>query len=645
MLAFQGWNRLSRGYLAGCGIRLSSFIRSCNNLHRRLPFRRKPRRHISREPSALQRINSLHQYSPSLKSISGRRRWRRFLSLNHLHLWGPSLRRKLLRRWKGALCVLLVVAAALAGGHRYYKQFRRERVLANARAELALGRRREAALLAFNVIQNDPANLEASELEARALSDYWPRDAIKWYQRAAALAPGRLDNGLGWARTAFRLGRNEETKSALAGIASPGANVAEYHWLRAKAAYADGDLRTAEAELEKTVALSPDPAYGLELAKVQLLLPGAMREMGLASLERARDEPATRLQALRTLVADAAKQGPPDKALEYVTQLGNTPDAGGEDRLTCLLYLLRTNSPAFDPELRRYEKESFRDADAAAGILLWMSENNLPLLALDWAGGLPAEVSSSPRVRVAIGEAYVVLGDWDRLNALAAQGDWNALDFLRAALLARAQREKGDTQDADSWKLAVLKAETRGESLVVLCKLAESWGWNWNHEAEDVAWKVADLPHPPASVLRVMHNRFVASGETAKLYRLTARLRQLDPGDRVSQNNLALVSLLLRQNEQEASLEAERLYHDYPGDYETASTYAFSLYLQGRTAQALAVMQQFPGELRNPSVAAYYGIMLAAAGRQEEAESFLRIASRAGLLPEEQLLVRNAEGK
>jgi hypothetical protein len=50
-----------------------------------------------------------------------------------------------------------------------------------------------------------------------------------------------------------------------------------------------------------------------------------------------------------------------------------------------------------------------------------------------------------------------------------------------------------------------------------------------------------------------------------------------------------------------------------------------------------------PDQLRDPSLAMYYGVVLAAAGQKEKAQEYLRRASEAKLLPEEKALVVKAE--
>ena len=49
-----------------------------------------------------------------------------------------------------------------------------------------------------------------------------------------------------------------------------------------------------------------------------------------------------------------------------------------------------------------------------------------------------------------------------------------------------------------------------------------------------------------------------------------------------------------------------------------------------------------PEQLRQPEIATYYGILLAAAGEHAKATEYLDASEKAGLLPEEKALVDKA---
>ena len=109
------------------------------------------------------------------------------------------------------------------------------------------------------------------------------------------------------------------------------------------------------------------------------------------------------------------------------------------------------------------------------------------------------------------------------------------------------------------------------------------------------------------------------------------------------QNNFAQLSLLLNLNADRGQKLAREIYEKEPKNPAYASTYAFALHVQGDTKKALKVLETLtPGELHKPEVAAYYGIMLAAAGDQTRAGEYLDLGEKATLLPEEKTLIEKA---
>ena len=113
-----------------------------------------------------------------------------------------------------------------------------------------------------------------------------------------------------------------------------------------------------------------------------------------------------------------------------------------------------------------------------------------------------------------------------------------------------------------------------------------------------------------------------------------------------AQNNLAQLSLLLNVNPEHAHELAEKLHQKDPTNPVFTSTYGFSLYVKGRSQQAVKVMSELkPDDLHRPAIAAYYGIFLVAAGDKSKAAEYLERGSEAPLLPEEKLLLANARNK
>ncbi len=109
----------------------------------------------------------------------------------------------------------------------------------------------------------------------------------------------------------------------------------------------------------------------------------------------------------------------------------------------------------------------------------------------------------------------------------------------------------------------------------------------------------------------------------------------------VVQNNLAATSMLLKLNLPQAHALARELYAGHPEEGIIASTYAYSLHLQGRTKEGLAVLEKLkPETLELPPVALYYGLLTSAGGQPAKAGRYLGLAQKGELLPEEKALLQ-----
>jgi Flp pilus assembly protein TadD len=117
-----------------------------------------------------------------------------------------------------------------------------------------------------------------------------------------------------------------------------------------------------------------------------------------------------------------------------------------------------------------------------------------------------------------------------------------------------------------------------------------------------------------------------------------------NPSDTTAKNNLAMTALLLDAEELKPYDLARKVYQQAPTNSSFAATYAFSLYVQGKNAAALKVMQQLkPQDLDTPSIAGYYGLILKATGSDAQASVYLDLTSKARLLPEERKLFARAK--
>jgi predicted Zn-dependent protease len=97
----------------------------------------------------------------------------------------------------------------------------------------------------------------------------------------------------------------------------------------------------------------------------------------------------------------------------------------------------------------------------------------------------------------------------------------------------------------------------------------------------------------------------------------------------------------LKTNLTQAYAWASDVYAQKPDDPIVVSTYAYALYLQGRTQEGVAALEKLnKAALEEPSVALYYSVLLSASGESDKAAHFLALAKKGSLLPEEKRLLR-----
>jgi hypothetical protein len=176
---------------------------------------------------------------------------------------------------------------------------------------------------------------------------------------------------------------------------------------------------------------------------------------------------------------------------------------------------------------------------------------------------------------------------------------------------------------------------------MALLNLAATWGRD--QAREDVLWRIAQRFPRERWTLGELERLYLAAGNTRGLNRVYSTMEGYTPKSFVTENNLAATSLLLKINLPRTYERARDIFSQHPKEAIVASTYAFSLHLQGRTREGLAVLQKLkPEALETPSVALYYGLLLSAAGHTNHAIKYLGLARQTKLLPEEEVLAAEA---
>ncbi len=504
---------------------------------------------------------------------------------------------------------------------------------------------RWATMAAQRAYAVDPKSADACRTLAAIAEKQNAPEALDWRRRVIALVPDSMPDRVALVECALRFKQPAIAAEALAQVPVAQQNDASYHTTAAHLALVKKDFVTAEKHLETAVRLAPnEPRRELELAEFQIRSDdAAKRETGRARAEKLKNNPELKLTALHILVNDAIARRNDTASLELAKELDAFPEATYADRLLALNILRGLKDPAFTGALTRLQAESAESAEKAVRLINWMNSHELALLAIDWSKRLPPEMLGSVPLRFALADAYVRLRDWAALQTMLQGGSWERGEPIRRALLAKAARETGDDMGYEkNWIAAVAAAENDPARLNLLQTIA--FQWNWPEKATAVLWMLAENRDAQRDALQALYRYYAEQRDTTGLYRALSRLVSVMPEDPAVRNNFAQISLLLKAETFRARGMARDLYEAHPQNAAYASTYAFALFQSGDVKGAVKLMSKLtPEQLRDPAVAAYYAILLAAAGQNDAATEYFALAEKAKLLPEEEELVAKAK--
>ena len=519
-------------------------------------------------------------------------------------------------------------------------------VTRRAVAYLGAGDLRQAALSARRALQLNPSSVEAMRVLAQVAETSHDRSALDWRRKAFELNPRSTEDALALAACALQFNDLTTAETTLTQLSDDAQQTAGFHAVAAQLADAMKKPAEMESHWAKAVQIAPEnKSYQLQFGIALLRLEDLPKQKtGRAMLEQLRADEKQRSAATRALIVDGASRHINGEALTTLArELQEYPEATFSDRMLYLDVLRQLRDPAFTGYLTNVEKDAASKPADLATLLSWMKKSGMSLLAVDFSRSLPAETLSKWPVPLALAEAYAKVANWTGLEALIKSRNWGEFDFLRHAYLALALRGQDKPAAADrEWITAQKDAGNQVQYLSALSRAVAEWGWE--KETADLLWTLTKYPQTQMEALQGLYRNCAVAGDTLGLYRVLVRLAEVQPEDLGIQNNLAQVSLLLNADAERARKLAADLYRKEPSNPAYASTYAFGLYTKGDVKGALEIMNRLTDEqLREPSLAAYYGVILVAAGEKGKAQEYLKLASSAKLLPDEKALVAKAE--
>ena len=571
--------------------------------------------------------------------------------LDRYHGWNETFYR--ICTWVVAVAIVLLVLAALAGtfrvGLRHYRRYQENHWQKEAQAFLARDDYRNAALSARKAITLNPNNVPACRVMAGLADRANSPVALDWLRRIVQNEP-TVENklvlasaGLKYQQPPFPL-----TVQILHDLTPAATNTAGYQVVAGSLAMQTHRLAEAEAHYEAAARLEPtNGLFRMSVAILRLASTNQTKQVqSRAILEQMRSEDGIGPLALRVLVADRLAHKDAAAANAYSSQLLANPRATLTDQLQHLEILRQLKSDEFRDRLQTVQQQVTTNAPDVAEVPAWMQANGLVAESLDWLTSLPNHLLDQRPVQMALVQGYLQNRQWTAMLNIASQANWGDLEYLRLALVFRAWSQLGSAGLADtSWNAAMGTAAGHRAATIQLLQLAESWHLQQKQEA--VLLQMVQESPEDNRARQELESLYFNSGNTLGLHQLYAILNAHFPDAAADKNNLAATALLLKMDVPKARQWAADDYAKDPGDPYVASTYAFALHLQGRDKQGLAVLEKLPpAELAQPSVALYYGVLLAAAGNADKAMPWLQIAQTKGhLLPEEQELLSAALGK
>jgi len=543
----------------------------------------------------------------------------------------------------GGLGLVLLTGMLWVWGGSGYRQLEEKHWMRQSEKRVAKGDWRGAALCLGQILRRDPGNLEACRRMAALADQTQSAAAMDWCQRLVELAPN-WTNRLRLAATAVRLEAPPcpVATQALDDLPSSAECEPMATLLRAELALKLGQYEEARRHFERVSRLQPQNLlHQVNLAVVDLhSTNAACSAAARRQLEQLSSHTNVGPIALRWLATQSLDRRDAADALRFAAQLQAQPSAHLEDRLLYLGALQLANDPEFDPVLRSIQSQARQAAVPLYAVSSWMIGHNLVDAALRWVTNCPTQVMAQPPACFALVDCLGAKRDWTKLEShLGEQRNWGAWEFLRLAFLARAAFGQDLLAAGQArWRMALREAGEQPEAQRALLNLAVAWK-NACAEEELLSQIAQRFPSGRWTWPR-LEQRCVSAGNTRDLNRLSHLMVTYLPGNAAAQNNFAATSLLLNQDLPKAHAIASRLYPQHKDDPFVASTYAYSLLLQGRAQDGLAALQQLPpSAAQRPDVALYFGCLHAAVGNSNAAAHWFQMADSARLLPEERALL------
>ena len=573
------------------------------------------------------------------------RGWARLTAFNLRDCWWHLLdqwetRRAFRRTFYG---LLALIAVLLGLGLWVYPWWTKRNAIRLAHQWLEAGRYQYAAEAVQEAMLVAPDSPEPWQIAAELARISGQKEkAVAYARQAANRAPAEPALAVAWAAEALRAELPAEAERALGKLTeAQQAGSAPAQRLRGELARRQGRLTAAKNHFESALRLD-GPAAIDEVPLGLILLnatDAAERQRGVGLLVKWTTDREWGATALRTLLADARVRNEKVAMEKWAEALRVHPGCTLSDMPNCLLALSLADDAHFAEVLAAMEKDHAVNPNAALQLLSWLNQIGRSAEAVRWMQTLPATAMQSPPLVVAGAEALRQVANWPALQAWTQGKDWGPeVEFLRWSYALQAARMLGDEGAADElWRTLYSHAQMNSGHALFAASTFYSWGRIG--EAEALWWRAADQEGKNAiDALGSLARHYQVKRDAEGQYRVFRKLRLLQPQNAAIGNNFAFFAMLTGHEQHQAELVAQANLAAEPNNRVYLATRAFTLFMQNRVAESLALLKPTTAEVsQSPALTFAYGLALAGTGQKPAAHVLL------DPLPPESLTLREVE--
>ena len=546
----------------------------------------------------------------------------------------------------GAAIALLLIILFGTYGSKLYSTWRESRLLKRASTLLEQKDFVGANRLAHQVLAMHADSLPAFYILADATEKQNSEGTVSWRAQIARLQPDNIDSQLNLASAALRFGQIDLARTTLERIGPRVQDRAAFHVVAGWLARAEGNL--AEQEQQFDIAVRKDPKndlYQFNLAAIQIRSSDAEKSnQARNALDRLAQVPEFRSGALRALLNDAVDRKDFEGADRFAQQLQMSPQVTFSDYLLCLNFYRQLDAKKFDALLQKVKPVAARNSNDLGLLMDWMNENGLAPEVIKWMEKLPSDATDHPPPAIAIAAAFAELKNWSRLRRWTRSESWGDQDYLRLAYQAfaahQSRQSSADAEFDTLWRAAVHATAENPDYEIKLARLTSKW--NLPIESEELWSRLSRNSPSRREALDALYKLYRGSNDVKKLYDVLQRLHETSPNEIGITTNLARLGLNIDQNTKQAQELAKQAYERTPDDLNCAITYAFALYVQGRTTEGLEIIRKFPAEpLHESHNAVYAAVLLLDVNQTDAAKDYIQAAKRGPLYAEEKRLLED----